>query len=98
MGDDVGNDMGNDDGRVDGGQWLFDGGQGKVGIDDGVMCGLGEYQQPELLVRKSHHCLILPTPFVMVLVVHMVGTVRDYLSETQNQEVKHTNILYLYPR
>ncbi len=49
---------------------------GKRGIDDGVLCGLGEYLQSELLARKSCHYLILPTTFAMVLIVHIVGIVR----------------------
>jgi hypothetical protein len=47
----------------------------KGGIDDGValcLCGLGEYLQPEL-ARKSCHCLILPTTFVTVWIVLLVG-------------------------
>ncbi len=56
---------------------------GKGGIDDGVLCGLGEYPQPELLAMKSHHCLILPTTFVMVLVVHMLGIVRLHIRDSK---------------
>jgi hypothetical protein len=52
---------------------------GKGGFDDGVallLFGLGEYPQPELLTRKSCHCLILPTTFVTVSIVLLVGIVR----------------------
>jgi hypothetical protein len=56
---------------------------GKGGIDDGVLCGLREYLQPELLARKSHHCLILPTTFVTVLIVHIVGIVRVHVQDSK---------------
>jgi hypothetical protein len=59
-----------DNGGVDGGQQKR---------DDGVLCGLGEYLQPELLVMKSHHCLILLATYVMVLIVHIVGIVRVHI-------------------
>jgi hypothetical protein len=55
---------------------------GEGGIDDGValgLCGLGEYPQPELLVRKSHTCLICPPTFVTVLIVLLVGIVRVHI-------------------
>ncbi len=58
----------------------------KGGIDDVVLCGLGEYLQPELLVRKSCQYLILPTTFVMVMIVHIVELL-EYTFETQNPEV-----------
>jgi hypothetical protein len=47
----------------------------KGGVDDVVVCGLGEYPQPELLARKSPHYLTLPTTFVTVSIVHIVGIV-----------------------
>jgi hypothetical protein len=58
---------------------MADGGKG--GADDVVLCGLGlgEYLHLELLVRKSHHYLILPTTFVMVLIVHIVGIDRVHI-------------------
>jgi hypothetical protein len=52
---------------------------GKGGVDDGValcLCGLGEYLKPELLGRKSHHCMNLPTTFFTVLIVLLVRIVR----------------------
>jgi hypothetical protein len=56
---------------------MADGGKGGIGAV--VLCGLGEYLQPKLLARKSHHYLILPIPFVMVLIVHIVGIVRVHI-------------------
>jgi hypothetical protein len=52
---------------------------GKGGIDNGValcLCSLGEYPQPELLARKSRYCFILPTTFITMLIVLLVGIVR----------------------
>ncbi len=78
IGDDEGNDVGNDDGQVDVRQWFgVDGGQRRR--DDGVLYGLGEYLQLELLARKSHHCLIILTTFVTVSIVHIVGIVRVHI-------------------
>ena len=56
---------------------MADGGKG--GIDAVVLCGLWEYLQPELLARKSCHYLVLPIPFVMVLIVLFVGIVRVHI-------------------
>ncbi len=56
---------------------MADGGKG--GVDDVILCGLGEYLQPELLARKSHHYLILSTTFVTVLIVHIVGIVSVHI-------------------
>jgi hypothetical protein len=63
-----------DNGGVDGGQWKR---------DDGVLCGLGEYLQPELLARKSRHCLILLTTFVMLLIIHIVRIVRVHIQDSK---------------
>jgi hypothetical protein len=63
-----------DDGGVDGGQWKK---------DDGVLCGLREYLQPELLVRKSRHCLIHLTTFITVSIVHIVGIVRVHIRDSK---------------
>ncbi len=56
---------------------------GKGGIDDVVLCGLREYLQPELLARKSRHYLILPTTFVTVSIVHIVGIVRVLIQDSK---------------
>ncbi len=72
-----------DDGGVDG---------GRRKKDDGILCGLGEYTQPELLARKSRHCLILLTTFIIVSIVDIVGILEDTF-KTQNAEVKHAKIL-----
>jgi hypothetical protein len=56
---------------------------GKGGIDDVVLCGLGEYLQPELLVRKSRHYLILPINFITVLIAHHVGIVRVHIQDSK---------------
>ncbi len=52
-----------------------DGGGQKRGVDDGIalcLSGLGEYLRPELLARKSRHCLILSTTFFTVSIVLLV--------------------------
>jgi hypothetical protein len=58
----------------------------KRGVDDGValcLCGLEEYPQPEMLPSKSHHCLILPTTFVPVSIVLLVGIVRVQIRDSK---------------
>ncbi len=60
---------------------MADGGKGAV--DYVVLCGLGEYLQPELLAKKSHHYLILPTTFVTVLIVSIVGYVRVHIQDSK---------------
>ncbi len=65
-----------DDGGVDGDS-------GKGGVDDVVLCGLGEYLQPELLARKSRHYLILSTIFITMLIVHIVGIVRVHIRDSK---------------
>ena len=64
---------------------------GKGGVDDVVLCGLGEYLQPELLARKSHHYLILLITFIMVSIVHIIGIVRVHI-----QDSKPWGMTYLY--
>jgi hypothetical protein len=60
---------------------MVDGGKG--GIDDVVLCGCGEYLQPEFLARKSCHYLILPTTFITVSIVHIVGMVRGNIQDSK---------------
>ncbi len=60
---------------------MADGGKG--GVDDVVLCGLGEYLQLELLARKSRRYLILPTTFVTVSIVHIVGIVRVHIRDSK---------------
>ena len=61
-------------------------GQRKRGVDDGIalcLCGLGEYPQLQLLARKSCHCLILPTTFLTLWIVLLVGIVRVRIQDSK---------------
>ncbi len=74
--------------------------EGEGGIDDGValcLCGLGEYPQPELLMRQSCHCLIGPITIIMMWLYCWQESL-EYKYGTKNPKVFHTNILYQYPR
>ncbi len=65
-----------DNGGVDGGRW-------KRGHWWCCFVWSWENLQPELLARKSRHYLILPTTFVTVSIVHIVGIVRVHIWDSK---------------
>ena len=74
-----------DNGGVDGGRW-------KRGHWWCCFVWSWENLQPELLARKSRHYLILPTTFVTVSIVHIVGIIRVHIWDP----TKPWGMTYLY--